>query len=88
MSDVQIPLDQLQKTCLYDAHVALGAKMSPFAGFMMPIQYDGITVEHNAVRQKVGMFDVSHMGEIFVKGPEAEGSIWPTTSCWWSTPPT
>ena len=75
MSDVQIPLDQLQKTCLYDAHVALGAKMSPFAGFMMPIQYDGITVEHNAVRQKVGMFDVSHMGEIFVKGPEAEAFI-------------
>ena len=75
MSDVQIPLDQLQKTCLYDAHVALGAKMSPFAGFMMPIQYDSITVEHNAVRQKVGMFDVSHMGEIFVKGPEAEAFI-------------
>ena len=63
---------ELQKTCLYDRHVALQAKMSPFAGFMMPIQYDSITVEHNAVRQKVGMFDVSHMGEIFVEGPEAE----------------
>jgi len=75
MSDVQIPLDQLQKTCLYDAHVALGAKMSPFAGFMMPIQYSSITQEHMAVRQKVGMFDVSHMGEIFVKGPEAEAFI-------------
>ena len=63
---------ELQKTCLYDRHVALQAKMSPFAGFMMPIQYDSITVEHNAVRQKVGMFDVSHMGEVFVEGPEAE----------------
>ncbi|MBP5483736.1 MAG: glycine cleavage system aminomethyltransferase GcvT [Bacteroidales bacterium] len=75
MSENLIPLEQLQKTCLYDSHVALGAKMSPFAGFMMPIQYDSITVEHNAVRQKVGMFDVSHMGEIFVKGPEAEAFI-------------
>ena len=75
MSDVQIPLEQLQKTCLYDAHVALGAKMSPFAGFMMPIQYAGITAEHNAVRQNVGMFDVSHMGEIFVEGPGAEAFV-------------
>ena len=75
MSENLIPLEQLQKTCLYDSHVALGAKMSPFAGFMMPIQYDSITIEHNAVRQHVGMFDVSHMGEIFVKGPEAEAFI-------------
>ena len=65
----------LQQTCLYDRHVALGAKMSPFAGFMMPIQYDGITQEHLAVREKVGMFDVSHMGEIFVEGPEAEAFV-------------
>ena len=64
--------ENLLKTCLYDSHVALGAKMSPFAGFMMPIQYAGIIAEHNAVRQKVGMFDVSHMGEIFVSGPDAE----------------
>ena len=63
------------KTCLYDAHVALGAKMSPFAGYIMPIQYSSITIEHNAVRQHVGMFDVSHMGEIFVKGPQAEEFI-------------
>lgn len=62
----------LKKTCLYDSHVALGAKMSPFAGFMMPIQYSSITEEHNAVRHAVGMFDVSHMGEIFVSGPDAE----------------
>lgn len=64
--------DNLKKTCLYDSHVALGAKMSPFAGFMMPIQYSSITEEHNAVRHAVGMLDVSHMGEIFVSGPDAE----------------
>ncbi|MBR6931676.1 MAG: glycine cleavage system aminomethyltransferase GcvT [Bacteroidales bacterium] len=66
---------QLSKTCLYEKHVALGAKMSPFAGFMMPIQYSSIVEEHNAVRGKVGMFDVSHMGEIFIEGPEAEAFI-------------
>lgn len=64
--------ENLKKTCLYDSHVALGAKMSPFAGFMMPIQYSSITEEHNAVRHAVGMFDVSHMGEFFVSGPDAE----------------
>lgn len=61
-----------KKTCLYDSHVALGALMSPFGGFIMPIQYTGIVDEHNAVRTDVGMFDVSHMGEVFVKGKEAE----------------
>ena len=64
--------ETLLKTCLYDSHVALGAKMSPFAGFMMPIQYSGIIAEHQAVRNRAGMFDVSHMGEIFVSGPDAE----------------
>ena len=63
------------KTCLYDSHVALGAKMSPFAGFIMPIQYAGIVQEHLAVRQHVGMFVVSHMGEIFVEGPDAEAFV-------------
>ncbi len=67
--------EPLQLTCLHDRHVALGAKMSPFAGFDMPIQYTSIIEEHNAVRQKVGMFDVSHMGEIFVEGPEAEAFV-------------
>ncbi len=75
MSDIQNQPAELQRTCLYDAHVALQAKMSPFAGFMMPIQYNSITVEHLAVRQHVGMFDVSHMGEIFVEGPEAEAFV-------------
>ena len=62
---------ELKTTCLHDSHIALGAKMSPFAGFDMPIQYQGIIQEHNAVRNAVGMFDVSHMGEIFVDGPDA-----------------
>ena len=64
--------ETLLKTCLHDRHVALGALMSPFAGFDMPIQYTNITEEHNAVRHKAGMFDVSHMGEIFVSGPDAD----------------
>ena len=64
--------DNLKMTCLYGKHVDLGAKMSPFAGFIMPIQYSGITEEHVAVRTGVGMFDVSHMGEIFICGPDAE----------------
>ncbi len=63
--------ENLKHTCLYDCHVQLGAKMSPFGGFMMPIQYSSIISEHNAVRHHVGMFDVSHMGEIFVSGPDA-----------------
>ena len=58
-------------TCLHGAHLELGARMSPFAGFDMPIQYGGIIEEHNAVRNRVGVFDVSHMGEIFVSGPDA-----------------
>lgn len=62
---------ELQTTCLHDRHVKLGALMSPFGGFDMPIQYAGITEEHNAVRRHVGVFDVSHMGEVRVKGPDA-----------------
>ena len=65
----------LKKTCLHDLHVELGAKMSPFAGYDMPIQYGGIIEEHNAVREAVGVFDVSHMGEIFVSGPGAEAFV-------------
>ncbi len=63
--------DKLVRTCLYDRHVKLGAKMEPFGGFDMPIQYSTITEEHNAVRHAVGVFDVSHMGEVRIKGPEA-----------------
>lgn len=61
-----------KRTCLYEKHVALGAKMVPFGGFEMPIQYTDIADEHNAVRQACGVFDVSHMGEVLVEGPDAE----------------
>ena len=61
-----------KKTCLYEEHVALGALMQPFGGFIMPIQYSSIIEEHNAVRQACGVFDVSHMGEVRVTGPDAE----------------
>ncbi len=64
--------EQLKKTCLHGEHVALGAKMSPFAGYDMPIQYKGIIDEHKAVRENVGMFDVSHMGEVFISGADAK----------------
>ena len=64
--------DQLKRTPFYDLHVAAGAKMVPFAGFEMPVQYpDGITAEHNAVRKAVGLFDVTHMGEFEVFGKDA-----------------
>ena len=59
-----------KKTCLYDKHVALGAQMSPFGGFEMPIQYRGIVEEHEAVRNACGVFDVSHMGEVTIEGPQ------------------
>ena len=61
-----------KRTCLYDKHLSLGAFMSPFGGFEMPIQYAGIAPEHYAVREKVGLFDVSHMGEVIVRGTDAE----------------
>ena len=64
-----------KRTCLYDKHVALGALITPFAGFDMPIQYTGIIDEHNAVREHCGVFDVSHMGEVIVSGPEADKFI-------------
>lgn len=61
-----------KRTCLYDKHVAQGAMISPFGGFDMPIQYTDIKDEHNAVRQACGVFDVSHMGEVVVRGRDAE----------------
>ena len=67
--------NQCKTTCLHAEHLALGARMSPFADFDMPIQYSGIVDEHNAVRHDVGMFDVSHMGEIFVSGPDATAYV-------------
>ena len=61
----------MRNTALSATHEALGAKMVPFAGYNMPVQYDGVTVEHEAVRNSVGVFDVSHMGEFIVEGPNA-----------------
>lgn len=69
-----------KKTALYDTHVALGAKMVPFAGFEMPVQYSGVTEEHFAVRENAGVFDVSHMGQFFVEGPEAKALLQHITS--------
>lgn len=65
----------MKKTVLYDSHVALNAKMVDFAGFMMPISYSSISEEHHYVREKAGLFDVSHMGEFYVKGKEAEAFV-------------
>jgi aminomethyltransferase len=61
----------LKRTALYGAHVAAGAKLVPFAGWEMPVQYDGIREEHLRVRNSCGVFDVSHMGEIETEGPQA-----------------
>jgi aminomethyltransferase len=61
----------MKKTSLYTTHINLGAKLVPFAGYEMPIEYSGITTEHLQVRNSVGIFDVSHMGEFWVTGPNA-----------------
>src|SRR5437763_9290888 len=61
----------LLRTPLHDRHVALGARMVPFAGWEMPVQYEGVIQEHRAVRADAGVFDVSHMGEVEVEGPRA-----------------
>ena len=66
------PAETLRRTPLYDRHAAAGAKLVPFAGWEMPVQYDGIRQEHIAVRTAAGLFDVSHMGEIETSGPDAE----------------
>src|SRR5215204_4778899 len=67
--------DTLKRTPLYDRHVAAGAKLVPFAGWEMPVQYTGIKDEHLAVRGRAGIFDVSHMGEIETTGPDAEAFL-------------
>ena len=61
----------MKNTALTATHEALGAKMVPFAGYNMPVQYDGVNIEHEAVRTGVGVFDVSHMGEFLIEGPHA-----------------
>lgn len=71
----------MKKTPLFDEHVKLGARMVEFAGWQMPIQYKGLREEHQGVRQHVGLFDVSHMGEVRFKGPKALETLqWLTTN--------
>ncbi len=70
----------MKNIALNDIHVALGAKMVPFAGYNMPVQYEGVTAEHIAVREAVGVFDVSHMGEFLVEGENALALIQKITS--------
>jgi aminomethyltransferase len=68
-------VNALARTPLYERHVALGARMVPFAGWEMPVQYDGVIPEHLAVRGDRGVFDVSHMGQLHVEGPNAHGLL-------------
>ena len=71
----------LKKTALHTEHLAEGAKMVPFAGYDMPVQYEGLKAEHFAVREKAGIFDVSHMGEFIVKGSGARAFLqWVTSN--------
>jgi aminomethyltransferase len=71
----------LKRTVLFQNHVDLNAKIVEFAGFEMPVEYEGLRSEHNAVRTAVGLFDVSHMGEIWFRGPKALESLqWLTTN--------
>jgi aminomethyltransferase len=70
----------MKDTALTATHISLGAKMAEFAGYNMPIQYSGINDEHEAVRKSVGVFDVSHMGEFILKGPDALDLIQKVTS--------
>lgn len=77
MSEVQ---EALKRTALTATHVELGAKIVPFAGFEMPVQYTGVNDEHLCVRKSVGVFDVSHMGEFIIRGTQALDLIQKTTS--------
>ena len=73
MTEVLEP--QLHETPLVERHRALGARLIDFAGWLMPVQYSGIIEEHRAVRERAGLFDLSHMGELFVEGPEASSAL-------------
>lgn len=67
--------ETLRRTPLYEEHKSLGARLVDFAGWEMPVQYEGVKAEHNAVRNRAGLFDVSHMGEVVFRGPEAEAAV-------------
>src|SRR6516162_8819608 len=73
-------MQTLRRTPLYERHVALGARLVPFAGWEMPVQYTGVIEEHLAVRRDAGVFDVSHMGELEVEGPTARDLLQSTLS--------
>ncbi|MGE3824207.1 MAG: glycine cleavage system aminomethyltransferase GcvT, partial [Bacteroidia bacterium] len=70
----------MKNTALTEKHISLGAKMVPFAGYNMPVQYEGVIAEHETVRNGVGVFDVSHMGEFILKGENALDLIQRVTS--------
>ena len=78
VSDVAV--ETLKRTALYDRHKQLGARLIPFAGWEMPVQYQGIIAEHNAVRNNAGLFDLGHMGEFLVTGPDALAFLQYTTT--------
>ncbi len=73
-------MQTLRRTPLYDRHLALGARLVPFAGWEMPVQYEGVIAEHMAVRTDAGVFDVSHMGELEIEGPTARELLQTTLS--------
>ncbi|MFN8142862.1 MAG: glycine cleavage system aminomethyltransferase GcvT [Bacteroidia bacterium] len=77
---MELTENQLKLTALTDIHSQLGAKMVPFAGYLMPVSYEGINAEHETVRNGVGVFDVSHMGEFILKGQDALDLIQRVTS--------
>ncbi len=77
---MEVTENQVKSIALTDKHIALGAKMVPFAGYLMPVSYAGINIEHETVRKGVGVFDVSHMGEFILKGPDALDLIQRVTS--------
>lgn len=76
----EVSEETLKRTALYDRHKALGARIIPFAGFEMPVQYEGIIAEHKAVRGRAGLFDLGHMGEFLVTGPDALAFLQYTTT--------
>ncbi|MHB1567714.1 MAG: glycine cleavage system aminomethyltransferase GcvT [Solirubrobacteraceae bacterium] len=73
--------DTLRRSPLHDRHLAAGARMVGFAGWQMPLQYEGIVAEHLAVRRAAGVFDVSHMGQVETRGPDAQGLLQRLLSC-------
>src|SRR5438876_12256417 len=68
---MEAPEQELKRTPLEEEHRALGAKLGPFAGWLMPIEYAGTLSEHRAVRERVGMFDLMHLGKVTIDGPRA-----------------